>query len=93
MNIENRATKLYLKNLPPLKAIEFIETYKLPSPYKEILITACVERKEGFVGMDYLSEKYNINIQYRTFGRKLREALEMFRRSHAEYYRPINGIL
>lgn len=88
MNIENRATKLYLKNLPPLKAIQFIEDYKIPSPYKEVLITACVERKEGFVGMSILSEKYNINIEYRTFSRKLGEALEMFRRSHIEYYRP-----
>lgn len=93
MNIENRATKLYLKELPPLEAIEFIEKYKIPSPYKEILITACVARKEGFVGMDYLSEKYQINIQYRTFGRKLKEALEMFRRSHIKYYRPQSGNL
>lgn len=88
MNIENRATKLYLKNLPPLKAIQLIEDYKIPSPYKEVLISACVVRKEGFAGMDYLSETYNIHIEYRTFVRKLREGLEMFRRSHIEYYRP-----
>ncbi|MBQ9235444.1 MAG: hypothetical protein IJ184_03150 [Alphaproteobacteria bacterium] len=91
MNIENRATKLYLKELPPLQAIDFIEKYKIPSPYKEVLLTACVERKEGFRGIDYLAEKYNINIQYRTFVRKLKEALEMFRRSHIALYRPKDG--
>lgn len=87
MNVENRATKIYIKSLPPLTALKLIEEYKIPSPYKEILITACVERKEGFKGICYLSEKYNINIEYWTFGRKLREALEMFRESHKLFYK------
>ena len=87
MNIENRATKLYIKSLPPLTAINFISDYKIPSPYKEILITACVDRKEGFSGVKHLAETYKIHIEYWTFGRKLKEALEMFRKSHSEYYK------
>lgn len=87
MDIENRATKIYLKNLPPLTTHKLIEKYKIPSPYKEILITACVERKEGFCGIRHLEKEYNINITYRTFVRKLREALEMFRESHKEFYK------
>lgn len=87
MNIENRATKIYIKSLPPLTAIKLINNYKIPSPFKEVLITACVERLEGFKGCDYLSETYNINIGYWTFGVKLKEALEMFRKSHQEFYK------
>ena len=86
MNIETRATKLYLKSLPPLTALKFIDDYKIPSPHKEILITACVERKEGYKGMRYLAETYNIHIEYWTLGRRLKEALEMFRKSHSQYY-------
>lgn len=86
MNVENRATKVYLKSLPPLTAIKLIEAYHIPSPYKEILITVCVERLEGFKGCDYLAENYNIHIGYWTFGAKLKEALEMFRKSHNEYH-------
>lgn len=87
MDIENRATKIYLKSLPPLTVHKLLDDYKIPSPYKEILITACVERKEGFAGIRHLEKEYNINIAYRTFGRKLREALEMFRESHKRFYK------
>lgn len=87
MNIENRATKVYLRSLPPLTAIKLIEGYRIPRPFKEVLITACVERQEGFKGVDYLAETYNIHIGYWNFGVKLKEALEMFRKSHSEYYK------
>lgn len=47
MNIENRAVKLFIKELPPAEALEKIEQYKIPSPYKEILTIVCVERVVG----------------------------------------------
>lgn len=81
MNDERRATKLYIRNLAPVEAIKRIESYLIPSPQKEVLITACIARKEGYAGMDYLEEKYNIHIGYWTFGRRLKEALDMFRKS------------
>lgn len=84
MNIENRATKLYLKTLAPVKVYELLEMYKIPSPYKEVLITACVERKEGFQGIKHLAKHYEIYIEYWTFGRRLKEGLKMFRRSHCQ---------
>lgn len=84
MNIENRGTKLYLKTLAPVKVYELLDMYKIPSPYKEVLITACVERKEGFQGIKYLAEHYQIYFEYWTFGRRLKEGLEMFRRSHCQ---------
>lgn len=82
MNLENRATKLYLKNLAPLQAIELIEKYKIPSPYKEVLIVSCIERRKDFDAINHLEEHYNINLSYRTYVRRLRDGLEMFRKSH-----------
>lgn len=90
MNIENRTTKVYLKSLPPLTAIELIENYKIPSPLKEVLLTACVARKEGFKGCDYLAKTYHVYLGYWTFGVKLKKALEMFRKSHAKYYKDVD---
>lgn len=84
MNIENRATKIYLKSLPPLEALSLLHKYKIPSPYKEVLIAACIERKEGFAGCDFLTESYNIHLSYWTFVRRLKEALDMFRKSHSK---------
>ena len=86
MNIENRATKIYLKSLPPLTVYNLLDSYKIPSPFKEILITVCVNKKEGFPAMNYLAKEYNIHIEYWTLGRRLKEALEMFRESHRTYY-------
>ena len=86
MNIENRATKVYLKSLPPLTVYKFLDDYKIPSPFKEILITVCVNKKEGFPAMKHLAKEYNIHIEYWTLGRRLKKALEMFRESHKTYY-------
>lgn len=83
MNIDNRATKIYIKALPPALAIELIEKYKIPTPYKEILISVCVERRYIFPAMRHLSEKYGINIEYKTFCRRFKDALEMFRKANA----------
>lgn len=83
MNIENRATKLYLKELPPCVAIELIDKYKIPPIYKEILVAVCVERRFIYPAMRHLSEEHGINLEYKTFCRRLKEALEMFRKANA----------
>ena len=83
MNQDNRAIKLYIKNLAPLIAEELIDNYRIPSPHREVLLTACVARKEGYAGCDYLEKTYHISLGYWTFGRRLKEGLEMFRKSRA----------
>ena len=80
MNIDNLATKVYLKSLAPIEALDQIEHYKIPSPQKECLI-AMINGKEGFEGCDYLEEVYKIHIGYWTFGRRLKDGLEIFRKS------------
>lgn len=54
MNPENRAIKIHIKEMAPMTAIQKIEDYKIPTPYKEILI-ALVNRKEGYEALDYLA--------------------------------------
>lgn len=80
MNIDNRSTKVYLKDLAPVEALDQIDRYKIPSPQKECLI-AMINGKEGFEGCDYLEDVYKIHIGYWTFGRRLKEGLEIFRKS------------
>lgn len=80
MNIDNRATKVYLKSLAPIEAYDQINRYKIPSPQKECLI-AMINGKEGFEGCDYLEDEYKIHIGYWTFVRLLKEGLEIFRKS------------
>lgn len=80
MNIENRATKIYLKSLAPIEAADLIYKCKLPTPQKECLL-ALIAGKEGFNGCDYLADNFNINLGYWTYLRRLKEALQMFRKS------------
>lgn len=80
MNESNRATKVYLKSLAPIEAYDQINRYKIPSPQRECLI-AMINGKEGFEGCDYLEDEYKIHIGYWTFGRRLKEGLEIFRKS------------
>lgn len=61
MNPENRAIKIHIKEMAPMTAIQKIEEYKIPTPYKEILI-ALVNRKEGYEALDYLAEKFSIHM-------------------------------
>lgn len=82
MNIDNKATKYFLKNLAPLEAIDLIDSYQIPTPLREILIAACVYDKEGFEGCEFLQEKYKIHMSYWKFVKKLKEALIKFRKSH-----------
>ncbi len=81
MNIERRATKVYLKSLSPLTAIDLINRCKLPSPWREVLLCACVDRKEGFAGVDHLENQYGISLSYWTFVRRFKESLDMIRKS------------
>ena len=84
MNIENRATKVMLKNMPVFTVEEMLDLYKIKKPYKEILIATCVKDMPQFEAMRHLSEQ-GINLGYRTFLRKQAKALEMFRVAHMHY--------
>lgn len=82
MKETSRATKLYIKHLPPILATKLIEEYKIPTPYKEVLLSACVENKGGFKGVEYLSKQYGINISYWQFVQYLRKGLDIFYKTH-----------
>lgn len=69
MNTENRSTKVYLKDLPPIEALNYINKYQIPTPYKEVLIVVCVKHKNVFDAIDYLHKEYRINLSYWTFTR------------------------
>jgi hypothetical protein len=84
MNIENRATKVMLKNMPTFMAEELFTLYKIKTPYKEILMATCVKDLPQFEAMRYLS-KQGIHLGFRTFTRKQAKALEMFRTAHLCY--------
>ena len=81
MNIENRATKIMLKNMPPAMAEELFDLYKIKSPYKEILMATCVYDLQQYEAIGVLSMQ-GINLGYRTLVRKQAKALEIFRLSH-----------
>lgn len=86
MSIETSSTKLYLKELPPLESLEKIESFRIPSPYKEILIACCVEQLDAFPAIDFLEENYHISISYWTYVRKLKKALIMFRKANMQKF-------
>lgn len=88
MNIENRATKVMLKNMPSFVVEELLTLYKIQTPYKEILYVSCVLGYQQFKAMDYLSRKHQINLGFRTYKRKLAESLEKFRIAHIYYKEP-----
>lgn len=81
MNEQNRIAKIYLKNLAPNEAIDLINKYNIPSPHKEVLISACVYNRSGFESCNFVAENYNIHISYWGFVKKLKEALVIFRKS------------
>lgn len=82
MKESSRATKLYIKHLPPILATKLIDEYKIPTPFKEVLIAACVENKGGFKGVEYLSKQYGINISYWQFVNYLAIGLDKFYKTH-----------
>lgn len=81
--MDRRTAKFYLRSLPPVTATNLINSYRLPTPWREVLLCVCVHRKEGFAGIDYLSEHYKINLSYWTFVRRSKQALEMFHKIHS----------
>lgn len=85
MNLENRATKVMLKDMPVFMAEDLIKRYKIKSPYKEILEATCLHDKDQFEAMDWIKQKYKIHLGFRTFSRKYAKALEMFRIAHFMY--------
>ena len=84
MDVENRATKVMLKNMPVFLVEELIALYKIKTPYKEILIETCINDKQQFEAMHELTKK-GIHLGFRTFSRKQAKALEMFRTAHILY--------
>ena len=84
MDLENRATKVMLKNMPVFMAEELMDLYRIKKPYKEILIATCVKDMPQFEAMRHLA-KQGINLGYRTFMRKQAKALELFRTAHLCY--------
>lgn len=85
MKDTRRATKIYLKHLPPVLAEKLIDKYKIPSPDREVLISACIERKGGFAGVENLQKKYEIYISYWNFIRYLSRGLDKFYESHVYF--------
>lgn len=85
MNLENRATKVMLKDMPVFMAEDLIKRYKIKSPYKEILEATCIHDKDQFEAMNWIKEEYKIHLGFRTFSRKYAKALEMFRTAHFMY--------
>lgn len=85
MNLENRATKVMLKNMPVFMVEDLIKRYKIKSPYKEILEATCIKDKGQFEAMDWIKREYKIHLGFRTFSRKYAKALEMFRTAHLLY--------
>lgn len=85
MNLENRATRVMLKDMPVFMAEDLIKRYKIKSPYKEILEATCLYDKDQFEAMDWIKQKYKIHLGFRTFSRKYAKALEMFRTAHLMY--------
>lgn len=82
MNLQNRATKLYIRELPPSEALQLFETYKVLTPYKEVLV-ALVNLKTGYPALDFLEENYGIRISYWTYNRIFKKALEQFYRCYS----------
>lgn len=78
MSIETSATKLYLRQLPPLQVQDLLEEYKIPSPYKEVLIACCANRLDAFPAISYLEETYELHISYWHYVKLLKDALVMF---------------
>lgn len=44
------------------------------------------EPQRGYEALDYLAEKFSIHMGYWTYGRRLKESLQMFRKSNLDFY-------
>lgn len=78
MNVDNKRLKNKLKNLPPIVVHNKLELYKIPSPYKEIIILTCIDKLNVELAIDELRERYGIGLNYWNFILKTREAFDLF---------------
>lgn len=85
MDMENKVTKRFLKDMAPNEVLFYLDELKIPSPHKEILIAVCVFDKDGWEGVDFLEKEYHISIGYWSFVRRLKEALKKFRLAYSFY--------
>ena len=78
MGIEARSTKIYLRDLPPLQVYDLLDEYKIPTPYKEVLIASCANRLDAYPAIDYIEENFGIHLSYWNYVKLLKESLIMF---------------
>ena len=85
MKTETKKLKEKLKNLPPIVVYNKLELYKIPTPYKEIIILTCIDKLNVEPAIEMLKERYNINIGYWDFIAKTSKALNLFVNSEKLY--------
>lgn len=78
----HKLTKLYIMDMAPIEAIDLINKFQIPTPYKELLNIICIRRIKGFKILDILEEEYNIKLPYYTMIQYFDVALEMFYKSN-----------
>lgn len=82
MKKTNHLAKLYLMHLPPVRVLELLDEYRIPSPYKEVIIVTCVDKIPRIPAQAHLAKKYDIHISFWQFGDRLRDGLDMFAKTH-----------
>lgn len=78
----HKIAKLHLMEMAPIEAIEILDKYKIPTPYKELLEIICIKRVKGFRILDELEKQYNIKMNYYTMIINFDIALDMFYKSN-----------
>lgn len=68
--------------MAPIEAIEILDKYKIPTPYRELLEIICIKRVKGFRILDELEKQYNIKMNYYTMIINFDIALDMFYKSN-----------
>lgn len=82
MKQSNKVAKIYLMHLPPVRVLELLEEYKIPTPYKEVIIATCIEKLQRYPAIVWISKEYGINISFWQFGDRLRDGLDLFAQTH-----------
>lgn len=93
MKPTNKTTKLYLKHLPPVLVHQLMAEYRIPSPYKEVLIVTCVDKLDRYPAIAKLKQEYDIHISFWQFGDRLRDALDIFYQTHTMLKRDFSSEL
>lgn len=78
----HKIAKLHLMEMAPIEAIEILDKYKIPTPYRELLEIICIKRIKGFRILDELEKQYNIKMNYYTMIINFDIALDMFYKSN-----------